>query len=272
MHINKYFCIIVLFVFGIYAVPISNRLAMRQEGAACWIESIRSRENLYFCSPNITAERLDMIDSEVEFAYQDSCKSWNLEARRAFGSDLVQLYKVHLMPKPENLERVARVLVEKIETDPVFAAQISVLKITRACFETDPILFKEKARDDLLDKHGNVLPLIVLYPAQDQDAAQAVLEYVANLFPNEPGLDVTDIPQDLRVTTTVDGHIVPRFNIPAQNKNHTITSPFIYYAQSGADLKYKALSLFDERENYALYKSDFLGAYRDFHLYLPEKS
>lgn len=220
------------------------------------------------------------------------------------------LYKIHLMPKPEYIQRVVERLTKEITTNPSFEPLVDSMKVTVSDVDTDPAKFKELDEHMLLDDTGNILPIIVIYPTLGK--AQAVLEHIAPLFADVPGLQLKDLPgsvhtkaQKTKPELSDDSLMVPRFNTVAKTRDARFASPFIYYAQGNADEKVTskkwlcnadtplfkyvqplegsamitrdqsgikgplARLLFDARENFALYRPDFLGSTTDFHLYLP---
>lgn len=159
-------------------------------------------------------------------------QSWN-EADKKLA---VQNYKIHLMPKSEDMPLILVRLLEEIKKNASFASSLDTFKIKTA-FERQ------------VDSQGNVMPLVVIYPKSGKQNAQVALNTIYNLFKDMHGLDK-----------------VPRYN-------QKVTD-LIYYAQGDADYKNKAeLKDYFEQPGMIHYKSDFVvpGHPEDYKLMLPAK-
>lgn len=156
---------------------------------------------------------------------------------------LADLYKIHLMPRPQDILMVADRLARRITTDQLLEPLIAEMKVTDAAIDSDPEIFKTTDINFIMDEADNVLPIIVIYPAQGK--AQEVLLMIAQVFDDiAVGMRVGDLPMAVQfglftkdVSISVDSPVVPRFNVVAKNRDGTKHSSFIYYAQGNADAK-----------------------------------
>lgn len=115
-------------------------------------------------------------------------------------NSLAQNYKIHLMPKPEDVPAVfIRLLDEIVKKDSELASLLSDFKIK---FDLQ----------DLKDSHNETLPIMVLYPRSGKENSQKLLNIIYSLFKDVQGLNVT-----------------PRYN-------QKVTD-LIYFAQGNADDK-----------------------------------
>ncbi len=116
---------------------------------------------------------------------------------------LTGLYKIHLMPKYDDLNTVITMFTQRLQQDPALQNSLESFKIVQ-----------NKHINDVVLKTGNgeIMPLVVLYPATGKENAQKVLNIIADIYKDRKGLDIT-----------------PRYN-------RKITS-LIYYAQGDADQK-----------------------------------
>lgn len=174
-----------------------------------------------------------LLPRERQEPPKPSEQSWN-EADKKLA---VQNYKIHLMPKTEDMPLILVRLLEEIKKNASFASSLDTFKIKTA-FEKQ------------VDSQGNVMPLVVIYPKSGKQNAQVALNTLYNLFKDVHGLDK-----------------VPRYN-------QKITD-LIYYAQGDADYKNKAeLKDYFEQPGMIHYKSDFVipGHLEDYTLKLPTES
>ena len=116
---------------------------------------------------------------------------------------LIENYKIHLMPKENDISKVLINLLETIENNPNIKSKIYTLKLK---YNLDS--------KELLERLPNkeVLPTIVIYPESKKSSAQEVLNCIYEKFKDTQGMDIT-----------------PRFN-------ERITS-LIYYSQGDGDSK-----------------------------------
>lgn len=128
-------------------------------------------------------------------------------------------YKIHLMPKTQDIPIILSRLLEELENNKALASAVKVVKVL---YNTD----------DLYDRNKNILPIIVVYPAQGKQNAQKVLDVFRDLFKDREGLNVT-----------------PRYN-------QQVTD-LIYFAQGDGDMKMSHPDFFEQPEM-IYYKSDFV--------------
>ena len=143
-------------------------------------------------------------------------------------SNLVNLYKIHLMPQEGEILLVLQKLLEAFKTDVEFASLLNDMKI---------YTYLREVQDD-----GLMLSSIVLYPISGKANVQKLLDKVMLLFKGVHGT----------------GHF-PRYN--------TSVNDLIFYAQGGGDDKVALTksnapwarlgNFFDKSTNYALYRPDF---------------
>lgn len=148
----------------------------------------------------------------------------------------VEFYKIHLMPKEKDLVSTVMKIVELAAKDPSFGKLIAKMK------------FKHKPSKLLYKKQQQIAPLIVIYPAKGQDAAQQLLSRLLELFKGVEGINIT-----------------PRFNRKVNS--------LMYYAQGDADYKNESTAEFlDDSipnpgdEKWALFKPDLTGEIKDYSL------
>lgn len=178
----------------------------------------------------------------MQFDKDGKLKSWTEEQKK----DAAQIYKIHLMPKPDDMPVILIRVLEEVQKNPTFANLIAYFKIKYNLKE-------------LKDNYGQTLPVMVLYPSNGKDNAQQLLNIVYSLFKDMQGLDIT-----------------PRYN-------QKVTD-LIYFAQGNADDKNDSLRLitgksdpnwatFDyyEQPDMIYFKPDFVtpGQFVDYHLKTP---
>ncbi len=131
----------------------------------------------------------------MQFDKDGKLKPWTDEQKK----DAAQIYKIHLMSKPDDMPAILIRVLEEVQKNPTFANLIAYFKI-KFNFE------------ELKDDDGQTLPIMVLYSSNGKENAQQVLNIVYSLFKDMHGLDVT-----------------PRYN-------QKVTD-LIYFAQGNADDK-----------------------------------
>ena len=226
-------------------------------------------------------------------------------------SEAEKAYKIHIMPKLDQLVEVADLIATAMCNDTDLYNSVSELfKIT------DPrIITDAQGSKFLFDAAGHLLPFIVIY-TESPEKGQLIIEKLDKLFNDKyTGIQLKDFPSDVQKSVrdygvnkrgeefVADSYISPRFNIVASTRDGKRTSSLIYYAQGNADskcfkqydtfsvkpdsseykkfLEYKGLPQFKLLENGDLdvpyYASKFdpntKGAllYGAEHLYLPDK-
>lgn len=115
-------------------------------------------------------------------------------------------YKIHLMPKPEYVLDCLDKLLETINKNPELKNLIETFKVCTTLNEDKPNL----------NKKGQIMPTIVIYPKLGKTAAEKLLQTINKIFSE---YDVEEIGS---------GH-TPRFNSKKNN--------LVYYCQGGGDLK-----------------------------------
>lgn len=158
---------------------------------------------------------------------KSSCH-WNVEANRRLA---VQNYKIHLMPKTEDIPGVLIRLLEELQSNHEFSSAVKEFKVL-------------EDTQDLSDGRGNILPIIVVYPASGKQHAQKVLDTLYRILKDFAGLDKT-----------------PRYN-------QRVTD-LLYFAQgNGADKGPLNLHFSGDQ---IYYKPDFVtkGVYEDYKLIIP---
>lgn len=156
-------------------------------------------------------------DSEVKTAkmnLENICKKGNKEeiAKLPEKQELIKLntqeYKIHLMPKHEDMGRVIKKLVDELESDPVLKNHVAQYKVMVGAKDDPKSILK-------FDDRKGYYPKIVIY-AESKEAGEAILNSVYNLFKED-------------AEKIGDPSIAPRYN-------QKINS-LIYYAQGSADIK-----------------------------------
>lgn len=176
--------------------------------------------------------------------YEESAPSCPvLDEKEVFAS----MYKIHLMPKPDDIIKVADIVAREISQNKDFARLVSQLKIPRVGLPVGAKIFKNFDRPNIFfDASGNVIPFIVLY-AQPQ-CAQELVNRLDGLLHNYEGVQVKDFPESVygRLQTYLkkmgrafgeETYVTPRFSIAAATRNGLRTSSLIYYAQGNGDYK-----------------------------------
>lgn len=128
-------------------------------------------------------------------------KAWIQNNPKLFEA-LESQYKIHLMPRLEDLFHDISRLIKRIKEDKEFSENIQT--------------FKVRENISNLIQNNETMPLVVIYPKAGKKSAQIVLDKVYNLFKNEEGLD-----------------LAPRYN-------EKITSK-IYWTQGNGDHKSSSL-------------------------------
>ncbi len=146
----------------------------------------------------------------------------------------MQFYKIHLMPKKEDVVTIIMNILYYAQKDSEFGALIDTIKF--------------KYNQNRLMYNNQILPLIVIYPAKGQGAAQKLLTRLVEIFKGVEGRNIT-----------------PRFNRKVNS--------LIYYAQGDGDDKNESTAEFlDEStpnpgdEKWALFKPDLTGEIKDYSL------
>jgi hypothetical protein len=148
-------------------------------------------------------------------------------------------YKIHLMPKKEDLCKTINLLLNATKNDPELQNLINQIK---AIDDFDTYINNPQADASYA--------CIVIYPASGKQNAQRLLDKLYSMFKDQEGLNVT-----------------PRWN-------EKVTS-LIYFAQGNADeKKLKEFQKFfepgDDQGNGRVYfKADATGVIEDYHLINP---
>lgn len=158
-------------------------------------------------------------------------------------NNLVQQYKIHLMPKLVDLYPILKKFFTELRTNPELQAVINDVKI-----------MDTMAQEYLAREPFKIAARVVIYPASGKENTQKALDLLYALFKETKGVDVT-----------------PRFN-------EKITS-LIFVAQGDADDKldllknkyeqFKAGDVF-EIPDMIYYKKDFTGQVQDYYLQKPK--
>lgn len=156
----------------------------------------------------------------------------------------VNLYKIHLMPKDEDIINATIALLDIIKNDPELQSLISQVKVKAAM---EPLV-KEYCVEHPLSEYY-LLPKIIIYIAKGKDVAQRVLNKIYESFKNLEGIN----------------------RKPGFNKK--VTS-FIYFAQGNRDDKLQLPEYFNFQdphpENRGVYfKSNVTGEEQEYRLINP---
>jgi len=150
---------------------------------------------------------------------------------------ILDVYKIHLMPKDEDLLIFIRFFLQIIKGDVLLQENISGIKV-KPVTES----FVEQLERELFQKEGSQLPKIVVYVKGGKGAAQAVLNRIYEHFKDWQGV-----------------YRVPRFN-------ERVTS-LIFFAQGNGEDKQKFPNLYTDDGVY--FKSDVTGEGVDYTLRNP---
>lgn len=162
----------------------------------------------------------------------------------------VKGYKIHLMPKDEDLFRVSKMVVQELETNPLLQELVGNIKIKAITTEYEK-LKKEKAIREMTEEQKKDwretdyydLPRIIIYVRGGREAAQKALNEIYRIFKNVEGMNRG-----------------PGFN-------QRVTS-LIYFAQGNREDKTRYYwQLFEPRLIY--YRADVTGTVEDYHLTIP---
>ena len=162
--------------------------------------------------------------------------------------ELVQEYKIHLMPKDEDFLQAILDLCHEIKINPILQETISSVKVKKIILESDKEYQKEvdqKAKHAGSQAIWQDVPKIVIYIGNGQVAAQKALNEIYRIFKDRPGIGRT-----------------PRFNAKITN--------FIYFAQGDRTEKYKPSNQqYFEQPKMIYYKRDVTGKPENYHLIHP---
>ncbi len=174
----------------------------------------------------------------------------DVEVTRELLRQLVKEYKIHLMPKDEDLSKVAVMLLKELETNPLLQNLVGGIKIkamTTQCEQLKKEMaikeMKEAQKKDWRETDYHNLPRIVIYVGGGREAAQRVLNEIYRIFKNVEGMNRG-----------------PGFN-------QRITS-LIYVSQGNRDDKIKNLWIFFE-PNLIYYRANVTGIFENYHLTIP---
>lgn len=164
--------------------------------------------------------------------------------------DLTQEYKIHLMPKDEDLYAISKMFIEEIKTNTLLQQLIGTVKI-KAVTTPDEQLHKEAAiknmsenqKADWRETDYYDLPRIVIYVGGGREAAQKVLNEIYRIFKNVEGMN------------------------RGSGFNQRVTS-LIYFAQGNREDKIKEFWNFFE-PSLIYYRADVTGTHEDYHLTIP---
>lgn len=155
----------------------------------------------------------------------------NLEANN-LRSQLAGVYKIHLMPFDEDIVPIMTALLRCLARDVKLQHAVSY--------------FKVRAHTDQIMLGDSYLPIVVIYPHAQKNAAQYVLNSLYALFKDTKGQDIT-----------------PRFN-------KRITS-LLYYAQGDGEFKIDHLAHYYENDRIH-YRPDFEGEMKNYYLQNPAEN
>ena len=197
-------------------------MKLKSRWSDCYIAGYDIRPPLDFCSgPKSPTLRFSSLLAEYAFKQDKS----SLESA-------VKQYKIHLMPKDEDLERVTQQLFNAIASEPELKNSVETFKI-KVLLESDHSWDHQRSENP---------PKIVIY-TYGQAEAQKVLNNIYKIFGNQQGLD------------------------RAPNFNEKVTS-LIYFAQGNRDDKFRLAGYF-EQPNMVYFKSDVTGTHQNYHLINP---
>ena len=165
----------------------------------------------------LTLEDYAITENNINNAIDINIKNDLVQQLKDEAKILTGQYKIHLMPKnEEDILIIIENLLDSLKKNTDFANSVSSLKFrvgVNFSGSKEEIAKRLSNPPSKRNPEGTgILPIIVIYPADGQNNAQTVLDYVYKLFKNIPGIGIT-----------------PRFN-------EKITS-LIYYAQGDADYK-----------------------------------
>lgn len=129
--------------------------------------------------------------------------------------ELTKQYKIHIMPKPNQVKAVVQNILKKASNDISFSKLISQMKIM-----TGPML-----------EAGQLLPLIVIYPINGQSEAATLINRLAIELKDFEPLELSDldtISPTFRKELEAHSTLCPRVNTLFNSK---LTGPLICYAQ-----------------------------------------
>lgn len=187
----------------------------------------------------------------------------------------LSMYKIHLMPKPNDFEPVVERVVDAMLNNCVFEQLVDQIKITVRDLPIDALSFKHSVDNALfLDEQGMPLPFIVIYA--NPGKAQQLVEQLDPLLATFQGIQLKDYPDTVQPkivasarkmgnTLTADSYIASRFSIPATTRDGSRTSSLIYYAQGNADNKFNSTDFIPGSPMYTLFKS-LVGKYPEVRL------
>lgn len=170
------------------------------------------------------------------FAARKSLKLKDMiEGKQELREDMVKQYKMHLMPKKENMFDSMFTLLYALKRTPKLPKLINRFKCQ--------INLDESLDDKSYDPNKEVFPRIIIYAADGQDNAQKLLTKLMEIFKGEKGLGIP-----------------PRFNAIVGEDGK------IFYGHGDGDVKIDTKG----KEHFAPwlvhYKADFTGTVRDYSL------
>lgn len=182
-------------------------------------------------------------DQHIKSIYKQSLSYMHQDPKEIFAS----LYKIHLMPKPDDIVPVASLIAHAIAEDSEFNGLVAKLKITHPDLPVGATDFKScNISDIFFDTQGNVLPFIVLYAYPG--TAQELINRLDNLLHEYKGIQLGDFPESVyeqlkahlanqEELISTQTYILPRFSIAAKTRDGSRTSSLIYYAQGNGNHK-----------------------------------
>ncbi len=186
--------------------------------AACLLQGINDgttlRDLMRYFQPN----------SKRPLSPSDSSKAKDMKEQ------LVQNYKIHLMPKQADVVKCVIMLIEELQRNKKLRQLITTFKVRQSIDDKD-----------LMRRPHEIMPRIVIYPTAGKKEVQEALDIIRSLFKEMQGIDVT-----------------PRYN-------QKVTS-LVYFAQGNGDHKGDNYKEFYEQPAQIYYKADFTGDYRHYHL------
>lgn len=211
---------------------VSNCGEAKELGIAALNESILTNKNRFMFFPHNLPSRTymalmsnDFIGLRPEIKFAQVIEQNNLAGKKI----LVEKYKIHLMPKSRNdLVEILKRFFNNVEKDNRLAEAIHDFKFKCTVDFTDIEALKKS-----LYSKGEILPIIVIYPAGKKEVAEYLLNKFIEIYGDMTGANLT-----------------PRYN-------KKITS-LIYYAQGEGDSKGDRYKQY-YTEDRVFYRKDFEG-------------
>jgi hypothetical protein len=166
---------------------------------------------------------------------QDYLNAWDEYNAQTIAQDLVNAYKIHLMPEYnwESIKDATERLLTLLSVDPELQNIISGFKVRLAPLIVGP------------ETNKIIMPIIAIYIFKGKDATQIALNKIYNYFKGVSGLGLP-----------------PRYNAAINN--------LIYVSQGNGEDKGGKFSLYYEQPRQVYYRDNITGGKQDYHLKHPE--